>query len=173
MRLEGLHKAIEDQDYNENEAQAQSLASIILLCEYGPAISIGHCRTGFEAWKVLKDLYTPEYCTSTYLLLQRFFGATQSDYESAQDYITEMRSSLDDLAVQGLEMPELASMMWLLRNLDGEYCDFAQAVSQILRVNPTAYDWTSLASEILIESQRLTLSQKRRRILPRGSGRLA
>ena len=66
---EGLAKAILLEENNNNRIQEKALADITLLYEYGTVNYIQACSTGFEAWKILKDLYNSNGFTSKYLLL--------------------------------------------------------------------------------------------------------
>ncbi len=65
---EGLIGAIESPDNTQDRIQEKALADIILMCEYSTATHIQNCTTGYEAWKVLKELYNSEGFTSKYLL---------------------------------------------------------------------------------------------------------
>ena len=64
-----LEKAIESEDNNDNRLQEKALAKLILLCEYSTANHIQTCTTGYQAWKVLKDLYNSDGFSSQYLLV--------------------------------------------------------------------------------------------------------
>jgi len=155
---EGLVEAIESAENTQDRIQEKSLGDIILLCEYETANHIQSCKTGFEAWKTLKDLYNSNGFTSKYLLLQQFFQTTQSDFKSVEAYVSKLKSLLDNLHAQDLKMPEIASIAWLLQNLEPEFDAFVAQITQSLRVDPKAYNWESLTANLLDEAKRLQVS---------------
>ena len=70
---EGLDEAIVNPEITQERIQEKCLVDIVLMCEYGTANYIQTCKTGFKAWKILKDLYNSDGFTSKYLLLQKFY----------------------------------------------------------------------------------------------------
>jgi hypothetical protein len=157
---EGLQEAIASAENTHDRMQEKSLADIILMCEYDTANHIQACQTGFEAWKILKDLYNSDGFTSKYLLLQKFYQTSQADFETVEAYVSKLKSILDNLASQDLKMPEMANIAWLLQNLEPEFGPFVAQVTQSLRVNPQAYNWESLTANLLDEAKRLEVSNK-------------
>ena len=121
---EGLDEAIVNPEITQDRIQEKCLADIVLMCEYGTANHIQTCKTGFEAWKILKDLYNSDGFTSKYLLLQKFYQTRQADFESVEAYVSALKSILDNLAAQELQMPEMANIAWLLQNLEPEFGAF-------------------------------------------------
>jgi len=55
-------------------------------------------------------------------------------------------------------MPEIASIAWLLQNLEPEFDAFVAQITQSLRVDPKAYNWESLTANLLDEAKRLQVS---------------
>ena len=105
-----LEKAIESEDNNDNRLQEKALAKLILLCEYSTANHIQACTTGYQAWKVLKDLYNSDGFSSQYLLVQQYFQTTQSDFESTEAYVSKLKSIFDNLKAQKLEVLEIITV---------------------------------------------------------------
>ena len=157
---EGLSEAIASVENTHDRMQEKSLADIILMCEYDTANYIQVCKTGFEAWKTLKDLYNSDGFTSKYLLLQKFYQTSQADFETVEAYVSKLKSILDNLAAQDLKMPEMANIAQLLQNLEPEFGPFVAQVTQSLRVNPQAYNQESLTANLLNKAKRLKVSNK-------------
>ena len=95
---EGLSKAITSAENTHDWMQEKSLADIILMCEYDIANYIQACKTGFKAWKTLKDLYNSDGFISKYLLLQKFYQTLQADFKTVKAYVSKLKSILDNLA---------------------------------------------------------------------------
>ena len=107
---EGLANTILTEEENNDRIQEKALANLILLYKYGTANHIQAYKTGFEAWKILKDLYNSNGFTSKYLLLQQFYQTIQSDFKSVEAYVSKLKSILDNLTAQDLKMPEMANI---------------------------------------------------------------
>jgi hypothetical protein len=150
-----LDKAIQSDGQDTADIQKKALSVLTLLCEYGPANHIRGCSTAFEAWKLFKNLYNADGFTSKYLLLQKYFSTTQSDFGSVEEYISQLKSILDNLGAQKLDLPEEVKISWLLSNLEEEFNHFVAQVTQNLRANPKAYTWESLTANLLDEAKRL------------------
>ena len=157
---QGLDQAIQSPEDDNDRLQKKALADITLLCEYGTANHITNCKTGFEAWKILKDLYNSDGFTNKYILLQQFFQTVQSDFESVEAYVSKIKSILDNLTAQDLMIPEMVNIAWLLQNLESDFEPFVAQVTQALRSNPKAYTWESLTANLLDEAKRLQVANK-------------
>ena len=107
---EGLSEAITSVENTHNRMQEKSLADIILICEYNTANYIQAYKTGFKAWKTLKDLYNSDGFISKYLLLQKFYQTLQADFKTVKAYVSKLKSILNNLAAQDLKMLEMANI---------------------------------------------------------------
>ena len=73
---------------------------------------------------ILKDLYNSDGFISKYLLLQKFYQTKQADFKSVEAYVSALKSILDNLVAQDLQMSEMANIAWLLQNLEPEFGPF-------------------------------------------------
>ena len=56
-------------------------------------------------------------------------------------YVSTLKSILDNLVAQDLQMPDMANIAWLLQNLEPEFGAFVAQVTQSLRVNRLISSW--------------------------------
>ena len=75
-----LSNAIVDRASLKTETDQKALATIRLTIEDGPLLQIRHSETALEAWKMLKNLYSPKGFSSEFLICKVLFETTLSKY---------------------------------------------------------------------------------------------
>src|SRR3984957_3234463 len=68
-----LSGAIEEGASPKPEVDQKALANIRLIIEDGPLLQIQYSTTALEAWKLLKNLYSPKGFSSEFLICKELF----------------------------------------------------------------------------------------------------
>ena len=83
----------------------KALANIRLIIKDGPLLQIRHSETALEAWKLLKNLYSPKGFSLEFLIYKELFKTTLSKYSSIEEYLNKVKQLTDQLKAKGIELP--------------------------------------------------------------------
>jgi hypothetical protein len=136
------------------EIDQKALANIRLTIEDGPLLQIRHSETALEAWKLLKNLYSPKGFSSEFLICKELFETTLSKYSSMEEYLNKVKQLTDQLKAKGIELPNQVIVAWVLNNLTSPYEGFVTMVTQSYRTNSSDINLENLFSNLLDESRR-------------------
>ena len=87
-----LSNAIEDGANLKMKIDRKALANIRLTIKDGPLL---HSKTALEAWKMLKNLYSPKGFSSEFLICKELFKTTLSKYSSIKEYLNKVKQLTD------------------------------------------------------------------------------
>jgi hypothetical protein len=155
-----LSNAIEDGASLKTEIDQKALANIRLTIEDGPLLQIRHSKTALEAWKMLKNLYSPKGFSSEFLICKELFETTLSKYSSMEEYLNKVKQLTDQLNAKGIELPKQVIVAWVLNNLTNPYEGFVTMVTQSYRTNSSTIDLENLFSNLMDESRRQVSKDK-------------
>ena len=110
--------------------------------------------TALEAWKLLKNLYSPKGFSSELLVYKELFETTLSKYSSIEEYLNKVKQLTDQLKAKGIELPNQVIVAWVLNNLTSPYEGFVTMITQSYRTNSTTINLENLFSNLLDESRR-------------------
>jgi gag-polypeptide of LTR copia-type len=71
------------------------LANIRLTIKDGLLLQIQYSKTALEAWKLLKNLYSPKGFSSEFLICKELFETTLSKYSSIEEYLNKVKQLTD------------------------------------------------------------------------------
>ena len=128
--------------------------------EDGPLLQIRHSKTALEAWKMLKNLYSPKGFSSEFLICKELFETTLSKYSSMEEYLNKVKQLTDQLNAKGIELPKQVIVAWVLNNLTNPYEGFVTMVTQSYRTNSSTIDLENLFSNLMDESRRQVSKDK-------------
>ena len=100
-----LSNAIVDGASLKTETDQKALATIRLTIEAGPLLQIRHSKPALEAWKMLKNLYSPKGFSLEFLICKELFETTLSKYSSIEEYLNKVKQLTDQLKAKGIELP--------------------------------------------------------------------
>lgn len=149
-----LSDAIEEGVTPKGEIDQKALANIRLTIEDGPLLQIRYSKTALEAWKLLKNLYSPKGFSSEFLICKELFETTLSKYSSMEEYLNKVKQLTDQLKAKGIELPNQVIIAWVLNNLTSPYEGFVTMVTQSYRTNSSTINLENLFSNLLDESRR-------------------
>ena len=149
-----LGDAIEEEATPKPEIDQKALANIRLTIEDGPLLQIRHSKTALEAWKLLKNLYSPKGFSSEFLICKELFETTLSKHSSMEEYLNKVKQLTDQLKAKGIELPSQVIVAWVLNNLTSPYKGFVTMVTQSYRTNSSAINLENLFSNLIDESRR-------------------
>ena len=95
----------------KTEIDQKALATIRLTIEDGPLLQIRHSETALEAWKMLKNLYSPKGFSSEFLICKELFETTLSKYSSMEEYLNKVKQLTDQLKAKGIELPNQVMLL--------------------------------------------------------------
>ena len=78
-----------------------------------------------------------------------------------EDFINKLKRLLDELKSREITLPNELILTWILEALPSDYENFVSSITQQCRVNPKAYNLSSLTSTLLDESKRISSNSKR------------
>src|ERR1700679_2052540 len=110
--------------------------------------------TALEAWKLLKNLYSPKGFSSEFLVYKELFKTTLSKYSSMEEYLNKVKQFTNQLKAKGIELPNQVIVAWVLNNLISPYEGFVTIITQSYRTNSTTINLENLFSNLLDESRR-------------------
>ena len=105
-----LSDAIVEGTSPKPEIDQKALANIRLTIEDGPLLQIRHSETALEAWKLLKNLYSPKGFSSEFLICKELFETTLSKYSSIEEYLNKVKQLTNQLKAKGIELPNQVIM---------------------------------------------------------------
>jgi hypothetical protein len=149
-----LSDAIAEGTSPKKEIDQKALANIRLTIEDGPLLQIQYSKTALEAWKLLKNLYSPKGFSSEFLVCKELFETTLSKYSSMEEYLNKVKQLTDQLKAKGIELPNQVIVAWVLNNLTSPYEGFVTMITQSYRTNSTTINLENLFSNLLDESRR-------------------
>ena len=149
-----LSDAIVEETTPKPEVDQKALANIRLTIEDGPLLQIQYSKTALEAWKLLKNLYSPKGFSSEFLICKELFETTLSKYSSMEEYLNKVKQLTNQLKAKGIELPSQVIVAWVLNNLTSPYKGFVTIVTQSYRTNSSAINLENLFSNLMDESRR-------------------
>ena len=155
-----LSNAIVDGASLKTETDQRALANIRLTIEDGPLLQIRHSETALEAWKMLKNLYSPKGFSSEFLICKELFETTLSKYSSMEEYLNKVKQLTDQLKAKGIELPNQVIVAWVLNNLTSPYKGFVTMVTQSYRTNSSTINLENLFFNLMDESRRQVSKDK-------------
>jgi hypothetical protein len=149
-----LSDAIAEGTSPKKEIDQKALANIRLTIEDGPLLQIQYSKTALEAWKLLKNLYSPKGFSSEFLVCKELFETTLSKYSSMEEYLNKVKQLTNQLKAKGIKLPNQVIVAWVLNNLTSPYEGFVTMITQSYRTNSTTINLENLFSNLLDESRR-------------------
>ena len=92
-------------------------------------MQIRYTKTALEAWKLLKNLYSPKGFSSEFLICKELFETTLSKHSSMEEYLNKVKQLTDQLKAKGIELPSQVIVAWVLNNLTSPYKGFVIIVT--------------------------------------------